>query len=57
MQRIEHIYINGEFVIPNGQEWFDLHNPSTEKVLGQVRLGDALDAQRAIAAAKAAFPA
>lgn len=57
MQRIEHIYINGEFVVPHGQEWFDLHNPSTEAVIGQVRLGDALDAQRAIAAAKAAFPA
>jgi len=57
MQRIEHIYINGEFVTPHGQEWFDLHNPSTEEVIGQVRLGDAQDAQRAIAAAKAAFPA
>lgn len=57
MQRIEHIYINGEFVIPHGLEWFDLHNPSTEEVIGQVRLGDALDAQRAIAAAKVAFPA
>ena len=57
MQRIEHIYINGELVLPHGQEWFDLHNPSTEEVIGQVRLGDALDAQRAIAAAKAAFPA
>ncbi|MCU0117802.1 aldehyde dehydrogenase family protein [Pseudomonas sp. B2M1-30] len=55
MQRIEHIYINGEFVTPHGQEWFDLHNPSTEEVIGQVRLGDAQDAQRAIAAAKAAF--
>ncbi|CAB3783517.1 Putative aldehyde dehydrogenase [Paraburkholderia caffeinitolerans] len=57
MQRIEHIYINGEFVTPHGQEWFDLHNPSTEEVIGQVRLGDAHDAQRAIAAAQAAFPA
>ncbi|AIY39681.1 Aldehyde dehydrogenase [Collimonas arenae] len=57
MQRIEHIYINGEFVTPHGQEWFDLHNPSTEEVIGQVRLGDAQDAQRAIAAAQAAFPA
>ena len=57
MQRIEHIYINGEYVIPHGEEWFDLHNPSTEEVIGQVRLGDALDAQRAITAAKAAFPA
>jgi len=57
MQRIEHIYINGEFVAPHGQEWFDLHNPSTEEVIGQVLLGDAHDARRAIAAAKAAFPA
>lgn len=57
MQRIEHIYINGEFVVPHGQEWFDLHNPSTEEVIGQVRLGDAQDAQRAIKAAQAAFPA
>ncbi|WP_263265139.1 aldehyde dehydrogenase family protein [Pseudomonas sp. RIT-PI-S] len=57
MQRIEHLYINGEFVTPHGQEWFDLHNPSTEDVIGQVRLGDAQDAQRAIAAAKDAFAA
>jgi len=57
MQRIEHIYINGEFVTPHGREWFDLHNPSTEEIIGQVRLGDESDAQRAIAAAKAAFPA
>lgn len=57
MQRIEHIYINGQFVLPHGQEWFDLYNPSTEEVIGQVRLGDAQDAQRAIAAAKAALPA
>ncbi len=57
MRRIEHIYINGEFVTPHGQEWFDLHNPSTEEVIGRVRLGNGQDAQRAIAAAKAAFPA
>ncbi|WP_061958731.1 aldehyde dehydrogenase family protein [Cupriavidus pauculus] len=57
MQRIEHIYIDGEFVTPHGVEWFDLYNPSTEEVIGQVRLGDEHDAQRAIAAAKAALPA
>ncbi|WP_175687408.1 aldehyde dehydrogenase family protein [Burkholderia anthina] len=56
MQRIEHIYIDGAFVTPHGHEWFDLHDPSTEQVIGQVRLGDAQDAERAIAAAKAAFP-
>ncbi|KWF55981.1 aldehyde dehydrogenase family protein [Burkholderia pseudomultivorans] len=56
MERIEHIYIDGAFVIPHGRAWFDLHNPSTEQVIGQVRLGDEQDVERAIAAAKAAFP-
>ncbi len=56
MHRIEQIYINGAFVSPHGQEWFDLHNPSTEAVIGQVRLADAHDARLAIAAAKAALP-
>ena len=57
MQHIDKIYINGEFVTPHGSELFDLFNPATEAVIGQVRLADAEDAQRAIAAAKAAFPA
>lgn len=56
MERIEHIYVDGAFVTPHGQAWFDLHNPSTEQVIGQVRLGDEQDVERAIAAAKAAFP-
>ncbi|VWC29475.1 aldehyde dehydrogenase [Burkholderia pseudomultivorans] len=56
MERIEHIYIDGAFVTPHGREWFDLYNPSTEQVIGQVRLGDEQDVERAIAAAKAAFP-
>ena len=57
MYSIEHIYIDGEFVSPNGIERFDLHNPATGDVIGQVRLGDAQDTRRAIAAAKRAFPA
>ncbi|KPA88827.1 NAD-dependent aldehyde dehydrogenase [Pseudomonas asplenii] len=57
MQRIDQIYINGTFVTPHGQEWFDLFNPSTARVIGQVRLADEHDADAAIAAAKAAFPA
>lgn len=57
MQRISQIYINGEFVTPHGEEWFDLYNPATEETIGQVRLADVTDTQRAIAAAKAAFPA
>ncbi|WP_322044882.1 aldehyde dehydrogenase family protein [Paraburkholderia sp. J67] len=57
MQIIEHIYIDGAFVVPHGDEYFDLFNPSTEQVIGRVRLADAEDARHAIAAAKRAFPA
>jgi aldehyde dehydrogenase (NAD+) len=57
MYSIDHIYINGQFVTPHGDEIFDLVNPSTGQLAGQVRLGDAEDTRRAIAAAKAAFPA
>jgi aldehyde dehydrogenase (NAD+) len=48
-------YINGKFVESIGQEKFDLYNPSTGQVTGQVTLGNAQDAQLAIAAAKEAF--
>jgi aldehyde dehydrogenase (NAD+) len=57
MLEIDSIYINGRFVTPHGTEWFDLFNPATEQTIGRVRLADAEDARRAIAAAKAAFPA
>jgi aldehyde dehydrogenase (NAD+) len=57
MSLIDKIYIDGAFVTPHGEELFDLFNPATGAVIGQVRLGDAEDARRAIAAAKRAFPA
>lgn len=57
MHTIDHIYINGQFVTPHGEEMFDLINPTSGQRDGQVRLGDAEDARRAIAAAKAAFTA
>ena len=57
MHHIDRIFINGEFVTPHGTERFDLYNPATAQVFGQVRLADELDAERAISAAKAAFPA
>ncbi|MDB5987487.1 MAG: aldehyde dehydrogenase family protein [Nevskia sp.] len=56
MRTIDQIYIDGAFVTPHGDELFDLFNPATAKVIGQVRLADAEDARRAIAAAKRAFP-
>ncbi|MDE1174312.1 MAG: aldehyde dehydrogenase family protein [Parvibaculaceae bacterium] len=57
MRLIDKIYINGVFVTPHGQELFDLYNPATAQVTGQVRLADETDARAAIAAAKEAFPA
>jgi aldehyde dehydrogenase (NAD+) len=57
MRKIEHIYVDGAFVVPHGRELFDLHNPATGAVAGQVRLGDAEDAKAGVAAAKRAFPA
>ncbi|MEX3947882.1 aldehyde dehydrogenase family protein [Paraburkholderia sp. EG287B] len=57
MQVIDRIYLDGAFVTPHGEEYFDLFNPATEAVIGRVRLADAVDADAAIAAAKRAFPA
>ncbi len=57
MRLIDRIFIDGSFTTPHGAELFDLFNPATGTVIGRVRLGDAEDARRAIAAAKRAFPA
>jgi len=53
---VDRAYIEGAFVEPHGQALFPLHDPSTEAVIGHVRLGDAEDARRAVAAARRAQP-
>ncbi|TCP64807.1 aldehyde dehydrogenase family protein [Sphingomonas sp. PP-CE-1G-424] len=55
MKIVDRIYIDGAFVVPQGAEMFDLHNPATANVIGQVRLGDEEDTRAAIVAAKRAF--
>ena len=50
-------YIDGAFVESHGGEALQLFNPANGKLAGEVLLGDELDAQAAIAAAKRAFPA
>ncbi|WP_428230147.1 aldehyde dehydrogenase family protein [Flavobacterium sp.] len=55
MKTIDKIYINGEFITPQGTEYFNLISPTTNKKLGKVLLGNQKDAQNAIAAAKEAF--
>ncbi len=57
MHIIDRIYINGAFVTPHGDQWAPLFNPATEDQIGSVRLADEQDADRAVAAAKRAFPA
>lgn len=57
MKTIDRIYIDGEFVVPHGREPLVLLDPATERETTTVILADETDARRAIAAAKAAYPA
>jgi aldehyde dehydrogenase (NAD+) len=49
-------YINGEWVDPIEPRFIDVIDPSTEEPITQIALGSARDVDRAVAAAKAAFP-
>ena len=50
-------YIDGAWVAPVELRTIDVINPATEAVIGQIPLGSAADVDRAVAAARAAFPA
>ena len=50
-------YINGEWVAPIEPRPYDVINPATEEPAAQINLGSARDVDRAVKAAKAAFPA
>jgi aldehyde dehydrogenase (NAD+) len=50
-------YINGEWVAPLSQTTLDVENPATEESVGAIALGSVADADRAVAAARAAFDA
>lgn len=55
MKIFNQIYINGQFTAPHGTEILDLIQPATGKVRAQVVLGDEVDVQAAVKAAKAAY--
>ncbi|MFL9863634.1 aldehyde dehydrogenase family protein [Paraburkholderia fungorum] len=55
MNRTDSFYINGEWVAPLGDDRFQLINPATEQSIGSLAMGNAEDANRAVAAARAAF--
>ena len=51
----DRLYINGEWVEPDGKGTLDVINSSTEEVVATIPEGTAVDADRAIRAARAAF--
>ncbi len=53
----QNFYINGEWVKPLVPRSLEVINPATERAYTQISLGSAQDVDRAVAAAKAAFPA
>ncbi len=57
MQRKTQFYINGEWVDPIEPNDFDVINPATEEPFAVISLGCKADVDKAVAAARAAFPA
>jgi acyl-CoA reductase-like NAD-dependent aldehyde dehydrogenase len=57
MRNHHQFYINGQWVAPAGDSRLDVINPATEAVAGSIAMGAAADVERAVAAARAAFPA
>lgn len=50
-------YVDGEWIEPERCDWLDVENPSTGAILARVPLSTRAEAEAAIAAAGAAFPA
>ncbi len=50
-------YIDGAWVAPRETRLINVINPATEAVIGQVAMGTAADVDKAVKAARAAFPA
>ncbi len=56
MEVREKLYIAGAWLAPSGDGVAEVTDSATEEVIGRVPLGDPKDVDRAVAAAKAAFP-
>ncbi len=54
-KHLSKFYINGDWVAPLGGSKMGVENPATEEIVAEVALGSVADADRAIAAARAAF--
>lgn len=52
----DRFYINGQWTAASGSETIPVENPYTEEVIAHIPVGDAADVDRAVTAAKEAFP-
>ncbi len=57
MYEYTNFYINGQWVAPQTENTLEVINPATEQPMGVISLGGKADVDKAVAAAKAAFPA
>jgi aldehyde dehydrogenase (NAD+) len=57
MLELDKFYIDGAWTEPAATSWMDLIDPATEKRFGRLALGGAADVDRAVKAARRAFPA
>ncbi|RDI56104.1 aldehyde dehydrogenase family protein [Nocardia mexicana] len=56
MRELLKFYIGGAWADPAHNQTFDVVDPATEQICGRVAAGSAADVDRAVAAARAAFP-
>lgn len=55
MQKLDRIYIDGNWTSPSGDQVIDVVNPATEETCAQLSLGSSADVDLAVAAARKAF--
>jgi aldehyde dehydrogenase (NAD+) len=53
--RLDRVFIDGEWVVPQGRGRATVIDPSTEEPVAEIALGDARDVEAAVAAARRAF--
>jgi len=56
MRNHNKIYVNGQWLVPGAAETIDVFNATTENVMGCIPAATAEDADKAVLAARAAFP-
>ena len=57
MQRVEKLFIGGDWVAPSSGDRIDVISPHSEEIVGSVPEAKKLDVDRAVIAARTAFEA